>query len=87
MVGLKGRTYEEKLAELGMRTLENRRKRLDLVQILKIIKGIDKVESNLMFNSVEIQDRFKKAFFPKQNCHTLELHTNRLKRFTYSKHL
>ena len=44
VVGLRGRTYKEKLAELGMRTLENRRKRLDLVQTFKIIKGIDKVE-------------------------------------------
>ena len=45
VVGLRGRTYEEKLAELGMRTLEDRRKRLDLVQTFKINKGIDKVES------------------------------------------
>ena len=51
MVGLRGRSYEEKLAELGMRTLENRRKRLDLVQTFNIIKGIDKVESTLMFTT------------------------------------
>jgi len=56
VVGLRGRTYEEKLAELGMRTLENRRKRLDLVQTFKIIKGIDKVESTLMFTTVGDQN-------------------------------
>ena len=107
MVGLRGRTYEEKLAELGMRTLENRRKRLDLVQTFKIIKGIDKVESTLMFttvgdqnsrltrntaysnNLIESRSRtdMRKHFFPKQNCHTLKLHTNGFKRFTYTEHL
>ena len=56
VVGLRGRSYEEKLAELGMRTLENRRKRLDLVQTFNIIKGIDKVESTLMFTTVGDQN-------------------------------
>ena len=108
VVGLRGRTYnEEKLAELGMRKLENRRKRLDLVQTFKIIKGIDKVESTLMFttvgdqnsrltrntaysnNLIESRSRtdMSKHFFPKQNCHTLKLHTNGFKRFTYTEHL
>ena len=56
VVGLRGRTYEEKLVELGMRTLENRRKRLDLAQTFKIFKGIDKVESTIMFITVGDQN-------------------------------
>ena len=84
MVGLLGRIYEEKLVEMEMRTLEERRKRLDLVQTLKIIRGIDKVESTIMFTSVarpkhSVQNLMvsrsrtdlRKAFFLQQNFHTL----------------
>ena len=41
---LQGNTYKEKLAELGLRTLEDRRKRLNLVQTFKIINRHDNVK-------------------------------------------
>ena len=41
---LRGRTYEEKLSELGMVTLETRRRRGDMIQTFKILSGIDHVQ-------------------------------------------
>ena len=55
IVGLHGRTYEEKLIELGLKTLESRRKRYDLVQTFKIINGFDKVNSSIWFRMVDDQ--------------------------------
>ena len=48
VVGLKGQNYEDKLVELGLRSLEDRRKRIDLVQTFKIVHGIDKIHSSLL---------------------------------------
>jgi hypothetical protein len=50
--GLKSKDYHERLAELGMPTLEERRREMDMVQTFKIVKGIDNVNS---------QDWFTKA--------------------------
>ena len=47
---LKGRTYEERLAELGMVTLETRRQRGDMIQTFKIMSGADKVKADTWFN-------------------------------------
>ena len=51
--GLNGSSYEEKLQELGLETLEERRKRLDLIQTFKIVKGFDKVDSKIWFETFE----------------------------------
>ena len=42
--GLRGATYEEKLAELGLPTLEERRLQTDMCQVYKILHGKDRVE-------------------------------------------
>jgi hypothetical protein len=47
--GLSKHTYEERLAELGMTTLEERRHQLDMAQVFKIITGHDKVEKSQWF--------------------------------------
>ena len=47
--GLAGKTYEEKLKELGMETLRERRDRLDLTQAFKIVKGLDRVAPGSVF--------------------------------------
>ena len=53
ILGLKGRTYEEKLTELNLKkTLLERRKRFDLVQIFKILKGLDRVDHSTWFQMV-----------------------------------
>ena len=51
-MGLVGRTYEEKLTELGLNTLKDRRIQIDLVQTFKILKGIDRVDPDTWFNIV-----------------------------------
>ena len=45
IVGLKGQTYEEKMMELGITSLLERRKKMDLIQTFKIINGLDDVKS------------------------------------------
>ena len=47
--GLQGKSYEEKLKELGITTLEERRHQSDMVQTYKILHGHDKVKSDTLF--------------------------------------
>ncbi len=47
--GLKGTTYEEKLNELDMLTLEERRHQSDMVQVYKILHGHDRVDKSQWF--------------------------------------
>ena len=49
VTGLQGRTYEERLDELGMVTLEKRRRAQDLVQAHKILHEVDDVDSRTWF--------------------------------------
>ena len=50
--GLNGRTYEKRLKELGMDTLEKRRQDQDLVTTYKILKGVDDVAKEVWFRQV-----------------------------------
>jgi hypothetical protein len=52
---MKSTTYEEKYKEMGLNTLEERRKILDLSQVSKIVKGIDKVNSDKIFTRMRDQ--------------------------------
>ena len=47
--GLKGNSYEEKLKELRLPTLKTRRIRTDMIQVFKIVKGIDKIDCSSLF--------------------------------------
>ena len=42
--GLQGKTYEERLAEVGLPSLRVRRKEINMVQTFKIVRGIDEIE-------------------------------------------
>ena len=53
VTNFKGRTYEEKLAEAGMITLEARRKRGDLIQAYRTLHGVDDVEAGNWFEMVQ----------------------------------
>ena len=50
--GLKGNTYEAKLKELDMLSLEDRRILYDQVQAFKIIRGFDEVNRDTWFTLV-----------------------------------
>ena len=50
--GLQGRTYEDRLIELDMLSLEGRRKLYDMVQTFKIIRGFDDVRYSTWFTLV-----------------------------------
>ena len=55
--GLQG-TYEEKCKELGLDTLEERRRKQDLLQTYKICNGKDRIKPELLFTIVgENSDR------------------------------
>ena len=41
--------YNDRLKEMGLTTLETRRKRGDLIEAFKIIKGFENVNSELFF--------------------------------------
>jgi hypothetical protein len=47
--GLKGESYEEKLVELDLTTLKERRHQADMAQVYKIITGKDNVERDCWF--------------------------------------
>ena len=47
--GLKGKTYEERLKELNLSSLEDRRKRGDMIQVWKIINKHDNLPANQFF--------------------------------------
>ena len=50
--GLVGRTYEERLLELKLDSLEARRMKLYLAQTFKIIHGQDKLDAEKLFRPV-----------------------------------
>ena len=47
--GLHGSTYEERLVEIGLESLEARREWLDMVQTYKIVKEVDNVDRTHWF--------------------------------------
>ena len=55
--GLKGKEYEERLQELGITTLEERRHQADMLQTFKIVRGIDKVNSESWFQMAANAER------------------------------
>ena len=46
---MKGKTYQDKLKEVGLTTLEERRDRGDMIQTFRIIQGLDNVEVGTWF--------------------------------------
>ena len=52
--GLQGLSYEEKLRELNLCTLVERRKKFDMVQVFKILGGIDNVDFSSWFTLVNL---------------------------------
>ena len=53
ITGLRATTYEDKLKELGMPSLQERRTEIDMVQNYKIVTGVDTVNSELWFERAD----------------------------------
>jgi ribonuclease P/MRP protein subunit RPP40 len=70
IAGLKSRDYSERLKELGLTTLEERRHQLDMVQVYKIVNGVGGVSSEQWFkmaeNVREPGERIQRTFGSKQ---------------------
>ena len=49
ILGLTSNNYHERLAEIGMEMLEERRHRMDMAQVYKRVTGKDKVNSDTWF--------------------------------------
>ena len=49
VTGLQSKSYEERLKELGMETLEQQRLDQDLIQAYKILKGVHNVDKSTWF--------------------------------------
>ena len=55
MRSCKDLTYPERLKKLSLPSLEYRRERSDLIQVYKILNGIDKVEKDKLFTMATYQ--------------------------------
>ena len=51
--GLRDLSYEERLKECGLTTLETRRLRGDQIEVFKILKGYENIDSNIVFEIKE----------------------------------
>ena len=59
--GLNSNVYEDRLVELGLDTLEERRVQLDLAQTFKIVKGVDKMNKSTWFEMTCERERQTRA--------------------------
>ena len=50
--GLRGLTYEERLKECGLTTIETRRVRGDQIEVFKILKGYENIYYNIIFSKL-----------------------------------
>ena len=68
--GLARLSYEERLKETGLYTLERRWLRGDMMEMLKIMKGVDKISADELFNRVDSDRTW---------CHSLRVKKRRVK--------
>ena len=57
VAGLRSRNYVDKLQEVGLTTLEERRTRGDMIQTFRIIQGVDNVETGTWFTMANERER------------------------------
>ena len=64
VAGLATTRYEDRLAELGMVTLEERRHQQDMAQVFRLIHGHDKVDPGQWFTQVNSERMTRRAADP-----------------------
>ena len=57
VTGLRGTSYEDRLTELGLTTLTERRHQTDMLQTYKILTGKDRVKSGSLFVMASANER------------------------------
>jgi ribonuclease P/MRP protein subunit RPP40 len=67
-VGSKGKGYEDRLQMLGLKTLETRRIRGDLIEVFNILRGIDNVDERLFFSKAISNTRGHDLKLYKHSC-------------------
>jgi ribonuclease P/MRP protein subunit RPP40 len=65
----RNKSYEDRLKALKLTTLEIRRTRGDLIEVFKIFKGFDQVDSRRFFEVVESHTRGHSMKMFKKGCH------------------
>ena len=68
MAGSKGKGYEDRLQMLGLKTLETRRIRGDLIEVFNILRGIDNVDERLFFSKAISNTRGHDLKLYKHSC-------------------
>ena len=67
----KGLRYEERLAMLGLTTLVTRRLRADLIEVYKIVKGMDKVDEQSFFDRTNKRNNYHNTSKTRGNSYKL----------------
>ena len=67
ITGLKGKTYEEKLKELNILSLKDRRLKTDLIQVFKILNKKDDVDPSNWFQTYDENGRTTRLANCRQN--------------------
>ena len=57
VAGLKSKNYVDKLNEVNLPSLEDRRERGDMIQTFRILQGLDNVEESTWFQRANDRDR------------------------------
>ena len=64
---LDGRTCEERLEEMNLSTLEERRERGDLIPVYKLLHGMDQTDMNILSREEAAYTRGHKRKLKKEN--------------------
>ena len=57
VLGLKGLEYWERCTVLGLNTLQNRRRKLDLIQCFRVLRGTDDIRENMFIKVKDTHNR------------------------------
>ena len=70
---MEGRSYEERLMDLRLFSLERRRLRGDLIETYKMVRGLDRVDSESLFPRMEMASTRGHSFKLRGNRYRTEV--------------